>query len=69
MKVWIEYYKSGTGAFVSSSKVEKAFKAFMVGKNFSNLSSLDQIDLKRLLDTEGSLVDEAIESYLYEIDL
>lgn len=70
MKVWIEYYKLGTAAFINSTKVGKsAGTAFQMGRNFTSLSFFDQIDLKRLLDTEGTLVDEAEESYLYEIDL
>lgn len=71
MKVWIEYYKSGIAAFINSTKVEKSITmgSFQIGKDFSFLSSLDQKDLKRFLDTEGTLVDETRESYLYEIDL
>ena len=71
MKVWIEYYKSGTAAFINSTKVGKlaGVGRFQSGRNFTSLSFFDQIDLKRLLDTEGTLVDEAKESYLYEIDL
>lgn len=70
MKVWIEYYKSGTAAFISSTKVKsKSGLAFGIGKNFTSISYFDQRDLKCLLDREGTLVDEAKESYLYEIDL
>ena len=71
MKVWIEYYKSGSAAFCNSTKVEKSttMGSFQIGLDFSSLSNLNQIDLKRPLDKEGTLVDEATESYLYEIDL
>ena len=71
MKVWIEYYKEGPAAFCTSTKVDKDEnnKIFGIGENFTSISFLNKRDLKRLLDTEGTLVDEAKESYLYEIDL
>lgn len=71
MKVWIEYYKSGKAAFCNSTKVQKSELkgSFLIGADFVSLSCLDQKDLKHLLDVAGALVDEAKESYLYEIDL